>query len=79
LTGAPVEDEPALASGASGGREVLAVARRGGEGTAVVGHNPEMAEAVAIAAGREEKVRPGTIAEVAGEALRWLEAPPRER
>jgi phosphohistidine phosphatase len=81
VTGAKVEEEPALASGSSSGREILALARKMGAGAALVGHNPEMAEAVALAAGREEKVRPGTIAEVdarAGGSLRWLEAPAKD-
>lgn len=80
ITGAPVEEEGALASGASTGREILALARRAGLGAALVGHNPEMAEAVALAAGREEKVRPGTIAALRDEGalgLAWIEAPPR--
>jgi phosphohistidine phosphatase len=82
-TGAPVEVEEALASGRSGAREVLGLARAAGEGTAVVGHNPEFAEAIALVAGREEKVKPGTIAavEVAGGApkLAWIEAPEKAR
>jgi phosphohistidine phosphatase len=44
-----------------------------------VGHNPEIAEAVALAAGRGLEVRPGTVAAVdlgpASSALAWLEAP----
>ncbi len=46
---------------------------------ALVGHNPEVAEAVSAAAGRQVEVRPGTVAaiDVEGGAFRlaWLEAP----
>lgn len=79
VTGAPVEEDGALASGASSGREVLALARAAPAGTAFVGHNPELAEAIALAAGREREVAPGAVAELAvegGEArLAWLEPP----
>jgi phosphohistidine phosphatase len=78
-TGAPVEEEPALASGASSAHELLALGRRLGAGAALVGHNPEIAEAVAAAAGRHVDVRPGTIAAIdadgGGYRLAWLEAP----
>lgn len=78
-TGAAVEEEPALASGASGGRELLRLAREAGAGTALVGHNPELAEAVALVAGRELKVPPGTVAaiDVDGErvSLAWIRSP----
>jgi phosphohistidine phosphatase len=80
LTGAPVVEEEALVSGASAGRDILALARRSGPGVALVGHNPEMAEAVALAAGREEKFRPGSIAACEAEgslSLAWLEGPAR--
>ncbi len=78
---APVAEEDALASGASSGRELLALGRRLGAGAALVGHNPEIAEAVSIAAGRDVEVRPGTVAAVdcddAGARcdLAWLLAP----
>lgn len=79
-TGAPLDEEAALAAGASSGRELLALGARLGDGTALVGHNPEIAEAIALAAGRHLGVRPGTIAaiEADGAALRlaWLEAQP---
>ncbi len=79
-TGAPVADEPALASGASSARELLELGVRLGTGAALVGHNPEIAEALALVAGRHVEVRPGTIAaiDVEGGAFRlaWLEAPP---
>jgi phosphohistidine phosphatase len=78
-TGAPVEEEAALASGASTGRELLALGRRLGAGVALVGHNPEIAEAIAIAAGGAREVRPGTVAAIdvhaAGFRLAWLEGP----
>lgn len=82
VTGAPVEEEGALASGASSGREVLALARRAGGGAALVGHNPEIAEAIGLAAGSSLDVKPGTVALVELHADRaqlvWLRAPARE-
>lgn len=82
FTGAPVEDEEGLESGGCTGPQLLALARRAGPGAALVGHNPEMAEAVALAAGREEEVKPGSVAAVdlfpAGPPrLAWLRRPPR--
>jgi phosphohistidine phosphatase len=78
---APVDEDPRLASGACGGRELLDLARRAAPGTALVGHNPELAEAVALAAGRELEVPPGAVAALdvraRGVALAWLEAPGR--
>jgi phosphohistidine phosphatase len=78
-TGAAVEDEAALASGASSARDLLALGRRLGPGAALVGHNPELAEAIALAAGSPVEVRPGAIAAIdaAGEAFRlaWIETP----
>ncbi len=78
-TGAPVEDEPALGSGASSASELLALGARLGAGCALVGHNPEIAEALSAAAGRPVDVRPGSIAAIEVEAgafrLAWLEAP----
>jgi phosphohistidine phosphatase len=78
-TGAPIEEDAALASGVSTGRALLAIARRAGDGAALVGHNPELAEAVALAAGRGVAVPPGTVAVVdvdaAGERLVSLLAP----
>jgi phosphohistidine phosphatase len=75
-TGAPVEVEPRLASGASDGRALLALAEAAGPGAALVGHNPEIAEAIALAGGREEPVKPGTVAAVeAGGRLRWIRRP----
>jgi phosphohistidine phosphatase len=79
-TGAPVEEHPALASGASSGHALLAEARAAGDGAALVGHNPELAEAISLAGGRAHAVRPGTIAAIElddGGAARvaWLSAP----
>jgi phosphohistidine phosphatase len=75
-TGAPVEVEPGLASGASGGRELLALGVARGAGVALVGHNPELAEAVALAAGRDVEVPPGTVAAVRLDGrLDWLKSP----
>jgi phosphohistidine phosphatase len=78
-TGAAVEEEPELAAGASSGAALLALGARLGAGAALVGHNPEIAEALSAAAGRQVEARPGTIAaiDVDGGAYRlaWLEAP----
>jgi phosphohistidine phosphatase len=78
-TGATVAEEDALASGASNGREILALARRLGPGAALVGHNPEVQEAVALAAGKDLAVKAGAIAAVDADEgryrLAWLEAP----
>jgi phosphohistidine phosphatase len=79
FTGAPVEADDALASGSSSGRDLIALARRAPAGTALVGHNPEFAEAVALAAGREVAVKPGAVAALDVEegevSLAWLRAP----
>jgi phosphohistidine phosphatase len=76
-TGASAAEEPALAAGASSGSELLALGRRLGAGVALVGHNPELAEAVSAAAGRSADLRPGAVAavDVDGDRLRlaWLE------
>ena len=78
-TGAPAESSDDLASGHAGGRELLELARHAAAGTALVGHNPELAEAVAIAAGKPLPVPPGTVAalDVSGPAPRllWLRSP----
>ena len=78
-TGAPAEPSDDLASGHAGGRELLELARQAGAGTALVGHNPEVAEAVAIAAGKALPVPPGTVAalDLSGPAPRllWLRSP----
>ncbi len=81
-TGAPIAENPDLAPGRSTGADILAWARSEGAGVALVGHNPEMAEAVALAAGRSGKLPPGAVAAVdlgdRGPALAWIEAPDAE-
>ena len=62
VTGAEVEEEPALGSGASDAAGLLRLARAAGSGVALVGHNPEMAGAIARVTGRDEPVPPGTVA-----------------
>lgn len=78
-TGAPVEEEESLRSGESSGREILDLGRRLGTGAALVGHNPELADAVARAAGRALEVSSGAIAAIdadeSGFRLAWLRAP----
>lgn len=75
-TGAPVEVEPKLASGASDGREILALGAAAGKGVALVGHNPEMAQAIALAGGKGAEVPPGTVAAVRLDGrLDWQKAP----
>jgi phosphohistidine phosphatase len=78
-TGAPAADEDALSSGASSGRELLELGRRLGAGAALVGHNPEIGEAVALAAGKGLDVKTGAIAAIDAEdgryRLAWLEVP----
>lgn len=80
-TGAPLVEEPELASGRSTGSALLRLARAAGDGCALVGHNPEIAEAVALAAGHPEEVKPGTVAAVdlrpGGPRLAWLRRPPK--
>jgi phosphohistidine phosphatase len=68
--------EPRLASGASTGRQVLALAVAAGPGVALVGHNPEVAEAIALAGGEEAEVPPGTVAAVRLDGrLDWVKSP----
>lgn len=78
-TGAPVEEDESLRSGESSGREILDLGRRLGAGAALVGHNPELADAIARAAGRALEVSPGAVAAIdaddAGFRLAWLRAP----
>jgi len=78
-TGAPTEAVDDLASGHAGGRELLDLARESSPGTALIGHNPEIAEALAIVSGKPESVPPGTVAalDVSGPAPRllWLHSP----
>jgi phosphohistidine phosphatase len=72
-TGAPVEEDHRLGSGASSGRELLALGARLGAGTALVGHNPELAEAVRLAGGQDAEVPPGAVAAVGLDGrLAWL-------
>jgi phosphohistidine phosphatase len=70
-----VVEEPRLASGASTGAELLALAREAGRGAALVGHNPELAEAIALAGeGRDDGVPPGTVAALdRGGRITWVE------
>jgi phosphohistidine phosphatase len=78
-TGAPAGPSDDLTSGHAGGREILELARQEGAGTALVGHNPEIAEAVSIASGKPSPVPPGTVAalDLSGPAPRllWLRSP----
>lgn len=78
-TGAPEQPSDDLASGHAGGQELLELVLKEGAGTALVGHNPEIAEAVAIAAGKASRVPPGTVAalDLSGPAPRllWLRSP----
>jgi phosphohistidine phosphatase len=78
-TGAPVEHHPDLSSGASQGRAILQLGAALGAGAALVGHNPEIAEAIALAAGREVEVPPGAVVAIEADGgrfrLAWLRAP----
>jgi phosphohistidine phosphatase len=78
-TGTAVEEDPALASGASAGAELLALGRRLGAGAALVGHNPEVAEAIAAVARRHVAVPAGAVAAIDADAgglrLAWLAKP----
>jgi phosphohistidine phosphatase len=77
MTGAPIELEEELSSGASNPARLLALGARLGEGTALVGHNPELAEAIGLAAGRDVEVPPGTVAAIGLDGrLAWLAHPP---
>ncbi len=74
-----VEREPALGSGESTGGQILALGRGAGDGAALVGHNPEIGEAIALAGGRSGPVPPGTIAAVeaadGGYRVLWVRSP----
>jgi phosphohistidine phosphatase len=78
-TGAPVDEDPSVAPGRSTGAELVAAGRRLGDAVAIVGHNPEIAEAIALLAGAARSVTPGAVAAVefdgAGERLAWIRAP----
>ncbi len=80
-TGAPVLIDRRLASGRTRGEDLVALAEAEGDGTALVGHNPETSEAVSLAAGADQRVQPGTVAAIdldgGRPTLAWLEAPPR--
>jgi phosphohistidine phosphatase len=80
-TGAKLEEDPRLAAGETEGRELLSIARAAPHGTALVGHNPELAQALALLSGRELEVKPGAVAAVevdqSGARLAWLELPTR--
>jgi len=72
-TGAPVVEDQRLGSGASDGQKLLALAAELGPGSALVGHNPELAEAVHLAGARDAEVPPGTIAALDADGrLAWL-------
>ena len=77
--GAPLEDREMLGAGQSTGAGLLRLGREAGEGAALVGHNPEVAEAIALAAGASRTVPPGTVAAVeaddVGYRLLWLRSP----
>lgn len=78
-TGAPVEEDAALGSGESDGRGLLRHGRFLGDRAALVGHNPELAEAVALAAGRQVEVPPGSVAAIDEDGgafrLAWIRVP----
>jgi phosphohistidine phosphatase len=78
-TGAPVEPSDDLASGHASGRELLALAREAGPGAALVGHNPEIADALGLAGGGATPVPPGTVAalDLSGPRPRllWVRSP----
>lgn len=83
VTGAKVAADDALASGASSARGVLLLGRAYGDGTALVGHNPELVEAITRAAGAEVRVTPGTVAAIDDDGahftlafVRSIERPP---
>jgi phosphohistidine phosphatase len=75
-TGAPLVVEPRLASGLSPGEVLLQLGRTLGAGAVLVGHNPELAEAIALAAGRGVDVPPGTVAAIEADGtLAWVARP----
>lgn len=79
VTGAPVERDPRLAAGRSSARDVVAMVRKAPPGTALVGHNPELAQALSRISELELDVKPGAVAalDVDGDevVLAWLEVP----
>jgi phosphohistidine phosphatase len=78
-TGAPMDQDAELSSGASAGRAILRHGAALGERAALVGHNPELAEAIALAAGRQVEVPPGSIVAIDADdgefQLAWSRAP----
>ncbi len=80
MLGAPLEEEGELASGVSSARRLLALGAELGDGAALIGHNPELAEAIGLAAGRELDIPPGTVAAIGLDGrLAWLAHPGRRR
>ncbi|MFO0582614.1 MAG: histidine phosphatase family protein [Anaeromyxobacter sp.] len=79
VLGVRADAEVELGSGVSDPRAILMLAVRMAAGTAMVGHNPELAGAVASVAGRNVEFPPGTIAalDVDGRELRlaWVRVP----
>mgnify|MGYP000887658419 CR=1 FL=1 len=77
--GVSVEQLPQLAAGESSAGALLALARSCGEGCALVGHNPEIGEAMAAVARTRVAVPPGTVAAVeldaSGARLLWRREP----
>lgn len=77
--GVGVEELESLASGRSTGPELLRLAASREDAVALVGHSPEVAEALGLAAGSSLAVPPGTVAavEAAGGAYRlmWVRRP----
>ena len=63
LLGAPAAEVRAeLAAGASSGETILAMAAQEGSGTAIVGHNPEVQEAIYFSSSKVDPISPGSIA-----------------
>ena len=79
VTGARAAPEAELSAGNLEGRDVLRLAARLGAGVALVGHNPEFADAVSALAGRRVDLPPGAIAALdlsEGElGLAWVKVP----
>jgi len=78
-SGAAAVTDEALSSGRCTGSDLLQLGRSAGSGVALVGHNPELAEALVLAAGSSRRVPPGTVAAVAaddvGYRLLWMHSP----
>jgi phosphohistidine phosphatase SixA len=83
VAGASADPEPEpsqeLSPGASDGRAILALAARLGPGAALVGHNPELCDAVSAVAGRRVDFPPGAVAALdlleGGPRLAWVRVP----